>query len=314
MARAGRVPALELPRPHAHGRADLRAQPGGVSLADLMDYLPRNNDPGCSAGFAHGLVTGVAPPIDLRQPRGAAGSAPTPPRATAATAVCTVSGTPSCGSTPTCSAGARPLPRAGSRAGPDCAQGAYHDYWFAVVGADDAPSGGPGHGPDAHSAVRSRRSSCARAGTAPLSTTGPRGIVVRLARTLRGDLRRPHRASALGLRHRGLGDRSRPSGAPARRCARSSRAPGDAASCVRGTKVQNLLGAPTADFVRLIGGCGAFAGAARGLLPLAREDDHRCHRRRVRPLRLPAARGRGPQGVRRGRAEHRRRTRDLQLT
>ena len=29
-----------------------------------MDYLPQANDPGCSAGFAHGLVTGVAPQID----------------------------------------------------------------------------------------------------------------------------------------------------------------------------------------------------------------------------------------------------------
>ena len=26
----------------------------------------------------------------------------------------------------------------GARSAPDCAQGAYHDYWFAVVGADDA--------------------------------------------------------------------------------------------------------------------------------------------------------------------------------
>ena len=40
----------------------------GVSLSTLMDYLPRSNDPGCTAGFAHGLVTGVAPDIDPRQP------------------------------------------------------------------------------------------------------------------------------------------------------------------------------------------------------------------------------------------------------
>jgi hypothetical protein len=26
----------------------------------------------------------------------------------------------------------------GARAAPDCAQGAYHDYWFAVAGVDDA--------------------------------------------------------------------------------------------------------------------------------------------------------------------------------
>ena len=40
---------------------------GSASLADLKDYLPRSNDPGCSAGFAHGLVTGVAPSIDPRR-------------------------------------------------------------------------------------------------------------------------------------------------------------------------------------------------------------------------------------------------------
>ena len=26
----------------------------------------------------------------------------------------------------------------GRRTAPDCAQGAYHDYWFGVVGADEA--------------------------------------------------------------------------------------------------------------------------------------------------------------------------------
>ena len=39
--------------------------------------------------------------------------------------------------------------------------------------------------------------------------------------------------------------------------------PGDAASCVRGTKVQNLLGAPVDTFVRLIGGCEAFCRRLR---------------------------------------------------
>ena len=68
--------------------------------------------------------------------------------------------------------------------------------------------------------------------------------------------------------------------------------PGEAASCVRGTKVQNLLGAPTDEFVRLIRGCERPAGrGARRLLPLARQDDHRRHRRGVRSLRLLASLG-----------------------
>ena len=55
---------------HTVGRT--YAVDGGLTLADLQDVLPRSNDPGCSAGFAHGLVTGVAPSIDPRRPREAA--------------------------------------------------------------------------------------------------------------------------------------------------------------------------------------------------------------------------------------------------
>jgi hypothetical protein len=41
------------------------------------------------------------------------------------------------------------------------------------------------------------------------------------------------------------------------------RDPADAASCIRGTKVQNLLGSSPATLVRLIRRCGLFAGATR---------------------------------------------------
>ena len=37
----------------------------------------------------------------------------------------------------------------------------------------------------------------------------------------------------------------------------------DATSCIRGTKVQNLLGASTASFVQLVERCEQFAGALR---------------------------------------------------
>ena len=112
---------------------------GELTLADLQDVLPRSNDPGCSAGFAHGLVTGVAPSIDPRRPRDAA-------------EVCADAGTRyrrySCvhglghafmriygDRLPPALALCRAL---GPGTAPDCAQGAYHDYWFAVAGADQA--------------------------------------------------------------------------------------------------------------------------------------------------------------------------------
>jgi hypothetical protein len=112
-----------------------------VTLDKLMDYLPRSNDPACAAGFAHGLVTGVAPQIER------AGGA-------SAAAVCGKSSSRmqrySCihgfghafmrlnkdnlgPSLVMCKA-------LGESAAPDCAQGAYHDYWFAAKGIDDAPS------------------------------------------------------------------------------------------------------------------------------------------------------------------------------
>ena len=49
---------------------------------------------------------------------------------------------------------------------------------------------------------------------------------------------------------------------------------------MRGTKVQNLLSAPTGTYERLIGGLRAVPGrGARGLLRLAREGDHGRDRR-----------------------------------
>ena len=40
-----------------------------LTLAKLMDNLPATNDPGCSAGYAHGLVTAVAPEIEKAGPK-----------------------------------------------------------------------------------------------------------------------------------------------------------------------------------------------------------------------------------------------------
>ena len=104
-----------------------------------MEYLPQSNDPGCTAGFAHGMVTAIAPDIDPT--RRGRGGADLRQRATRYQNYSCIHGfghafmriygdqlEP-----------ALHLCRAlGRRAAPDCAQGAYHDYWFAVVGADDA--------------------------------------------------------------------------------------------------------------------------------------------------------------------------------
>jgi hypothetical protein len=134
-------------RPNCHGLMHTvgreYAAEHGVKLATLKDYLPQTSDPGCPAGFAHGLVTGVASQIDLSNPKAAASACEetanryqryscthgfghafmrlTGGKIPESLALCT---------------------RLGETMGPDCAQGVFHDYWFAVAGLDDAKAEG----------------------------------------------------------------------------------------------------------------------------------------------------------------------------
>jgi hypothetical protein len=246
---------------HTVGRT--YAREAGVTLATLMDYLPRSNDPGCSAGFAHGLVTGVAPDIDPRRP-------------SEATAVCADAGTRyrrySCihgfGHAFMRLNGDRLAPalelcRAlGARAAPDCAQGAYHDYWFAVIGADDASL--------SDEPVTDPRRLCAVQPRAFVRPCWYRAFVDN--RPVGLEVGSPDDLDALCADLTGLQREACMTAAsvigpsdPAVQlqiCARLGD-PMDAASCVRGTKVQNLLGRSTAAYVRLIGRCELFARATR---------------------------------------------------
>lgn len=245
---------------HTVGRT--YARDAGVTLATLMDHLPESNDPGCSAGFAHGLVTGVAPLIDPRQPRKAAD-------------VCAGAGTRyrrySCvhglGHAFMRLYGDRLAPalglcRALGAQAPDCAQGAYHDYWFAVAGADDARL--PGR------AVRDPRALC---GAQPAAFVRPcwyRAFVDNRPAGIEVDS--PEHVEVLcegleGLQRAGCVTAASVIG-PADPAAQLGLCAGlaasaDAVSCIRGTKAQNLLGSTSADYVRLIRRCELFGPAAR---------------------------------------------------
>jgi hypothetical protein len=120
---------------HSVGRR--YGQHAKVTLTNLLDYLPKTNDPGCSAGFAHGMLIALGPEIQKLGPQGAAAS---------------------CNRAPTryqrysCIHGlghayARqfndfvdPALASCKKLGPndavDCAQGVFHDYWIAVAGLD----------------------------------------------------------------------------------------------------------------------------------------------------------------------------------
>src|SRR3954447_7426526 len=109
-----------------------------LTLQHLMDYLPRSNDPGCSAGFAHGLVTGIAPQIQQQGAKAAADEACGRARTRYAAYSC-IHGFGHA----FMRMNLEQLPKAlamceelGADA-PDCAQGAYHDYWFSISGYDD---------------------------------------------------------------------------------------------------------------------------------------------------------------------------------
>ena len=108
-----------------------------VTLTNLLDHLPKTNDPGCSAGFAHGMLIALGPQIQKLGPAGAAADCHR-----AATRYQRYSCIHGLGH-----AYARqfddfidPALASCGRLGPDdsldCAQGVFHDYWIAVAGLD----------------------------------------------------------------------------------------------------------------------------------------------------------------------------------
>ena len=245
---------------HTVGRT--YAREADVTPARLREYLPRSNDPGCSAGFAHGLVTGIVPELDPRRPREAA-------------AAC-VEGTRyqrySCvhglGHAFMRIAGER-LPQAlefcralGPRAAADCAQGAYHDHWFAALGADGTslPRG----------AETDPRRLCAAQPVAFVRPCWYRAFVENRPEGLVVDS--PEHLDVLCEELSGLQREACITGAavigPSDPSLQLALCAGldvaaDAAACVRGTKVQNLLGSSTGAFVGLFAGCERFGRAVR---------------------------------------------------
>lgn len=240
---------------HAVGREYAQAQ--GITLENLMTYLPQTNEPGCSAGFAHGLVTAVAPEIDLRRPQDAA-------------AVCDETDTRY--RRYSCVHGfghafmrlvREELPAALELCGalgadaPDCSQGAFHDYWFAVLGADDTVR--------PPTVIDDPRELCA-----DLAEEFVRPCWYRAFVDDRPD--RPVRAAddilALcegleGLQRHACITAASVVGPPdpgAQLSVCTDLEGAEAVSCIQGTKVQNLIASPPEDLVALIRQCESFPG------------------------------------------------------
>src|SRR4051794_22506400 len=230
-----------------------------LTLDHLMDYLPRSSDPGCSAGFGHGLVTGIAPQL-AKEGVGAAGRA--------------------CAKADTryehysCIHGfghafmrlnSEQLPRALAacdalgRDAPDCAQGAYHDYWFSVSGFDGTKQ--------AQQPVTDPRALCGAQPEKFVRSCWYRSFLeagggkrVQSAEELEALC-----AGLAGIQHAGCVTGASLIGPADPRdqlsiCAAVPVA--DQLDCVRGTKVQNLLSYPGELSVELVNGCGKLKAAA----------------------------------------------------
>ena len=107
-----------------------------VTLADLMRYIPRSNDPTCSAGFGMGLVMYLGPQIIVSGGRSALKQCMRlPTRYRSYTCVHGIGHALMRGYHGQLRQAVESCRRLGAQA-PDCAQGAFHDYWISLRGAD----------------------------------------------------------------------------------------------------------------------------------------------------------------------------------
>jgi hypothetical protein len=108
-----------------------------VTLATLQRYVPRSNDPNCSAGFGMGLVMYLGPEI-LRSGGAAAANscAELPTRYREYTCVHGLGHALLRAYHGAIGQAVRACRKLQARFAPDCAQGVFHDYWISLRGAD----------------------------------------------------------------------------------------------------------------------------------------------------------------------------------
>jgi hypothetical protein len=232
-----------------------------LTLEHLQDVVPRSNDPGCSAGFGMGLVIYLGPQIIPSGGRSALKTCTRlPTRYRSYTCVHSLGHALMRGYHETLWLAVRACVRLGPAYAPDCTQGAFHDYWISLRGADDTTS--PVH------PVRSARRLCAEPQyrrwalgcwyryfieQAPAPVIQTAADLERTCRGLAGLQRRGCIAGAsLELQLPPL-EQARVCGTlPAQ----------DAVDCLRGVGVQATTGRPRQQRA-LLAACGKFAAAAR---------------------------------------------------
>ena len=107
-----------------------------ITLENVFRYVPKSNDPGCSAGFGMGMVIhlGVQIVLDPRSVIPACTQLPT--RFREYTCIHGTGHALMRGYHGQLRGAVLACTQLGSRFAPDCAQGAFHDYWISLSGGD----------------------------------------------------------------------------------------------------------------------------------------------------------------------------------
>ena len=107
-----------------------------VTLENVFHYVPKSNDPGCSAGFGMGLVIHLGAQIVLKPRSVIPGCTRLPTRFREYTCIHGSGHALMRGYHGQLTGVIRACNTLGKRFAPDCAQGAFHDYWISLSGGD----------------------------------------------------------------------------------------------------------------------------------------------------------------------------------
>ena len=243
---------------HEVGRRYARAH--RLTLGTLQRYVPQSNDPGCSAGFGMGLIMYLGPQILRYGGRAAVHQcAGLPTRYRSYTCVHGIGHAlmrAFHGNLPSAVHQCNTLPASDA---PDCAQGAFHDYWISLRGADGTTR--PAHPVTSPRFICNGHLGWVRPCWYRYFVEDATGPIVETAAQLRkacAGLRPMQRSGcvagvSLGMPNTPL--------AQTRLCSRLAAV--DAISCLRGVAVQALAGKPRAQ-LRLIRACAGMPAGARG--------------------------------------------------
>ena len=242
---------------HEVGREYARAH--RLTLARLQHDVPRSNNPNCSAGFGMGLVMYLGPEI-LRSGGKAAvhACARLPTRYRVYTCVHGLGHALMRAYHGELGQAVRACRALGREDAPDCAQGAFHDYWISLRGADGTTR--PRRAATSPRVVCDGRYGYTRPCWYRYFLEQPIELPVRTAADLRRTCRRLASAQRFGCISAAALTISSDPFEQMRVC--SALRGADAAACLRGVPDQALMGSPNAQ-LRLIRECRRLVRASR---------------------------------------------------